>query len=239
MFHRLAALGVLIVGLWSSNASAEAVELLETSVEEETTDAPVPKEWLHVETSPGWAVGLDAFGGIAVLTTSETLIGHDFAGALARIRWRYLQAGATFEITDAIAEGRLVDDSQWRAIGGFVGGFLPFRGWVDFELDGGLSSRTYMNPDTRYGPKGYKFSIPALTLRLGVSDRSSSVDRFAIRIGAQLVGAIDLKRYSADWTYVLFAKEFTGTIHVGGVSAGLMLVVGFDVAGTKLGAYTL
>lgn len=228
----LGALGVSIVTLWPSNASAQAIEPLEPAVEEDTTGQTVPKDWPEVETSPGWAVGLDAFGGITVLTTSDTQVGHDFIGALARVRWRYLQAGATFEITD-------IDEGQWRAIGGFVGGFLPIRGWVDFELDGGLESRTYLNSDTRYGPNGYDFSVPALTFRLGVSDRSSSADRYAARIGAQIVGAVDLRQHAADWRYTNGNNVFSGTSHVGGFSAGLMLVLGFDVAGTKLGAYTL
>jgi hypothetical protein len=122
---------------------------------------------------------------------------------------------------------------QWRTFGGLAGLHAPYSRWVDFDASLGLAARRYTDTDPRYGPGGYALTNTLLVWRVGVSDRSSE-SLLGARVGAQLVGSIDLERKEAPWQRVLNADtgEHTivkGVTRLGGVSMGLLLAVGFDV----------
>ena len=222
----LVALGAfLALGLGASSVSAQ--EYVDAAAADEQYVLPPPEnEAPTLQPPPGWAVGIDAYGGFALLATSGNDYAHALAGGLARVRWGYIQAGGTAEMTDTL-------EDRWRAFGGFVGVFLPFDNWVDMQASLGAGGRTYSNSDARYGPGGYELSSPVLNLRMGVSDRSSE-GRFGGRVGAEFVAAFDLSRHSADWrreTPVLGGAPIvvTGVTDVGGFSFGLVMTLGFDV----------
>lgn len=175
--------------------------------------------------SPGWSIGLDAYAGLAVLSTSDGEAAHGFVGGLSRFQLSYFQIGATLESSDG-------DDDRWRSIGGFVGAFIPFKHWVDFEFAAGLAARTYRNDSRRYGADGYEATSPSLTLRAGVSDRAAD-DLFGFRLGGHLAASIDLERHTRPWAYVVETEEIsrrvTGESRVGGISIGLAVTAGFDI----------
>ncbi|HKO93467.1 MAG TPA: hypothetical protein VJU61_20075, partial [Polyangiaceae bacterium] len=120
----------------------------------------------RLERSSGFGIGLEAYGGLALLMTSDEANSHAMVGALSRVRFGFVQLGAVLELSDT-SEGR------WRSVGAFVGGYLPFRNWVDFDGAVGFAMRHHINPDQRYGSGGYDVNLPSVTLRLGFSDRTS------------------------------------------------------------------
>jgi hypothetical protein len=161
-----------------------------------------------------------------LLATSGNDYAHALVGGLARVRWGYIQAGGTAEMTDTL-------EDRWRAFGGFAGVWLPFDNWVDMQASLGAGARIYSNSDARYGPGGYELSSPVINLRMGVSDRSSE-GRFGGRVGAEFVAAFDLRRHSPGWRYespVLGGPPVvvTGVTEVGGFSFGIVMTLGFDV----------
>jgi hypothetical protein len=119
---------------------------------------------------------------------------------------------------------------RWRETGGFVGAFLPLVNWVDIDLAVGLAQRAYLNADDRYGPGGLDLKIPALTFRIGFTDRVID-ERFGLRLGAALLMDADLRRKEAAWAYTVPGQDTViGTTHVGGFSTALVATLGFDVA---------
>jgi hypothetical protein len=206
--------------------------------EEAEEQPPAPAAPLPVlDTTPRWAAGLEGYAGIGVQWTSGDERAHGFVGGLARIRYGFVQAGATFETTDSGEAAQLSEPLQehWRAIGGFAGVWLPYRHWADIEASLGLTSRSYVNRNQIYGPSGFDRSNAAVTFRLGVSDRMTE-RLFGPRVGAALVGGVDLQRYSPAWR-----REFllpgggigatTGVTDIGGVSIGLVVVLGLELGG--------
>jgi hypothetical protein len=161
-----------------------------------------------------------------VLSQSERASAHAVAGALARLQVGYFQVGGAIEQSD-----RIID--SYRSYGAFVGAFLPFDRWVDIDCTLGASLRRHKNPEPRFGPGGYALTNPALSLAIGMSDRSSD-EQLGVRIGARLVATLDLARRDAHWRYQLIANDpsevATGTTKVGGFSLGAMLTAGFDIA---------
>lgn len=182
-------------------------------------------EGIALESPPGFSLGLGAYGGLALLMTRDVNRPHTVAGVLSRARYGYFELGAVIELTDAAPD-------EWRSVGGFVGAWLPYRSWVDFELAAGFAMRRYLNSDPRYGAAGYDVQSPAVTLRLGVSDRSSEA-LFGARIGAEILAAWDLQRRDAVWQYQTGPDAdpvmLTGATPVSGFSIGLALSAGFDV----------
>jgi hypothetical protein len=180
----------------------------------------------RLEAPPGFSIGLGAYGGLALLMTRDAKRPHALAGLLSRARYGYAELGAVIELSDRAPE-------EWRSLGGFVGAWLPYRNWVDFELAAGFAFRRYLNSDPRYGSGGYQGSSPALTLRLGVSDRSSE-GLLGARIGAEILAAFDVRRRDAGWQYQLEGdgrtEIITGSTPMSGFSIGLALSTGFDVA---------
>lgn len=179
-----------------------------------------------LDRAPGWSIGLDAYAGLAVLSTRDGALSHAVFGGLSRFQWQYFQAGGLIEVSDP-------GEGQWRSIGGFVGAFVPFRHWVDFEFAGGLAARTYRDTSLRYGPDGYEATTPALTLRAGFSDRSSN-ELFGMRLGGHLAAAFDLTRHERPWTYDFESttgetRSLQGQTRVGGFSLGLAVTAGFDI----------
>jgi hypothetical protein len=182
--------------------------------------------------APGTAVSLGAYAGIALLSTREKANAHMFAGALARWRIDYVQLGGYLEVSDRVQD-------EWRTLGGFVGGVIPFQNWVDIELALGAGVRRYQNPSQRYGPGGYSLKTPTLGVRAGFSDRSSR-STFGIRFGAEFLLNVDLGQRSANWQYrytdAMDAEQVvSGVTRVGGVSVGLAVNGSFEVA-TRRGA---
>jgi hypothetical protein len=161
-----------------------------------------------------------------VLAQDDHESAHGVFGGLARFQIGYFQFGGTLEQTDRVIE-------SWRSYGGFIGAFLPFQQWVDVECTLGGALRRHKNPEPRFGPGGYSLDMPALSLAVGISDRSSE-GRFGVRLGARLVAAMDLQRKDAGWKYQIVAADtsqfVSGASKVGGFSMGAMVTAGFDVA---------
>lgn len=176
--------------------------------------------------SPGWSMGLEGYAGFAVLSTEAGGHAQALAGGLSRFQVGYFQAGGFLEATDG-------GEHHWRSVGGFVGAFLPYRHWVDFEFAGGVSARTYRNSNVRYGPDGYEATTQALLLRAGFSDRSDE-GLFGFRLGAQISATFDLERHNRTWQYELASTGsdpniVSGATKVGGFSVGIAVTAGFDI----------
>lgn len=180
------------------------------------------------EDNPGWSFGIDAYAGLSTLLGTDTRGAYSLVGGTMRGRYRYYAAGAYYEATDSLAAG-----GDWQNVGGFVGAWLPYRNWVDFEIAARIGGRGYSDSDLRFGPSGYKLWSPALGLALGVSDRAGS-GRWGGRIGSQLVMTYDLKQRDRAWR--LSSRNPTtgaesvaaGTSHIGGFSVQLSVTLGFD-----------
>jgi hypothetical protein len=188
-----------------------------------------PLAEISFETNPGWHAGLDLYAGLGALLGTDTRGSYAFGGALLRGRYKYYQIGGFYEFTD----DPLTSAGAFKAFGGFVGAWLPFDNWVDFEGAVGIGSRTYRDQDPRFGPNGYELSGPTLNLRAGVYDRAGS-GLIGGRIGAQIVSSYDLKQRDRAWQ--LNSRDEDGDLvvtrgvsHVGGLSIGLVLTVGLDV----------
>jgi hypothetical protein len=214
---------------WAAGLAAFATALLsyptsalgQTGSDPDSEYAAPPFEGFYLRRNPGISLGLEPYAGIAVLAGGDGSRGHGIAGGVSRLRLGYLELGASLEASDSA----LV---WWRQVGGFVGAYLPMAHWVDFDTSLGLAQRNYVSSDTRYGPGGFDVRGPALTYRIGVSDRPVG-DRFGLRLGAAMLFGIDLKRYEGQWSLESRAGTVTGVMHVGGVSVGLVACVGFDV----------
>jgi hypothetical protein len=188
-----------------------------------------PLAEISFETNPGWHVGLDLYGGLGALLGTDTRGSYAFGGALLRGRYKYYQIGGFYEFTD----DPLSSPGAFTAFGGFVGAWLPFDNWVDFEGTLGIGSRTYRDSDPRFGPDGYELGGPTLNFRVGVYDRAGS-GFLGGRIGAQIVSSYDLSQHDRPWqlTGVDPDGEVTttrGMSHVGGLTIGLALSVGLDL----------
>lgn len=174
---------------------------------------------------PTPTLGLEASGGLALLVTSQASASHMVAGGLLRAKLRYFQLGAAIEVSDHVEDG-------WSSIGGFAGAWLPYRNWVNLDLTVGGAVRTYSNSSVFYGPDGYKLGTPSLSLRAGISDRSSE-GLFGVRLGAAFVAAFDLKPKEAAWQMSWgegdARRTASGTTAVGGITLGLLVHAGFDI----------
>lgn len=185
---------------------------------------------ISFETKPGWAVGLDVYGGLGALLGTDTRGSYAFGGALLRGRYRYYEIGGFYELTD----DPLTSAGAFTAFGGFIGAWLPYRNWVDFEGAVGIGSRTYRDADPRFGPDGYEVSGATLNVRLGVFDRVGLGGAFGGRIGGQILGSYDLSQHDVPWEFS--TTEPDGVVvttrdksHVGGLSIGLAISIGLDV----------
>jgi hypothetical protein len=176
--------------------------------------------------NPGWFGGLEGYGGLLALGAADTREAYAFLGSQVRFRYDYYELGAFLEFSD-----RQADD--YRAFGGFLGAWLPFRGWVDFEAALSVGARTYTSNDSRYGADGYDVSSPTLGLRLGVFDRTSSYSAVAGRIGGQILFNLDLNPSDEPWSHELTRDGVpiteSGSTRVGGYTLALALVIGFDI----------
>jgi hypothetical protein len=186
---------------------------------------------IHFESEPGWGVGIDARAGIGILTRSDARGAFAFAGGLLRAHYRYFEAGGFYDHADDSPAG-----GTFSHFGGFVGAWLPFHNWVDFEAALGLGSRRYVDTDPRYGAGGYDKASAALSLTLGVSDRVHG-EWLGGRVGGQLVLTDDLGQSERPWRFVDQGTAgdpivTTGTTHVGGLSLALVFTLGFDVGST-------
>jgi hypothetical protein len=183
---------------------------------------------IEFEDEPGWAVGLDAYAGLAALFGTDTRSAYSLAGGTLRGRYRHYEIGAFFEATDTLSGG-----GEWQNVGGFAGAWLPYRNWVDFEIALRVGGRKFSDSDLRYGSNGYELWSPTLGLALGVSDRAGK-GTWGGRIGSQLVATYDLKQRDRPWQLVSIDPETgnqsvaSGSSHVGGFSLQLVVTLGFD-----------
>lgn len=198
-----------------------------TSADFESAQGVPEFKGFHWQRDPGWSLGLESYAGLAVVTSADGARGHGIAGGLSRFQTGYLEFGAGLEVSDLAI-------TSWRQVGAFVGAYLPVAGWVDFDTTIGLAQRNYLSPDTRYGPGGIDVRGPALTYRIGFSDRPID-DTFGLRLGAAMLFSVDLKHHDAEWTYDLGPQGgvASGVTRLGGVSVGLVACLGFDVAFNK------
>ncbi|HEY3498415.1 MAG TPA: hypothetical protein VGK73_27165 [Polyangiaceae bacterium] len=181
------------------------------------------------EKQPGWAAGLDVFGGLAALAGSDTRGSFAYGGVLARGRYRYYEIGGYFQLTD----DPLSSAGSFQEFGGILGAWLPFQNWVDFELAARIGARTYEDPSTRYGASGYELTGATLGFQFGVSDRVRS-DLVGGRVGAQIVGSYDLKQRDQPWQETRIDANgmevlTSGTTHVGGFTIGIQMSLGLDI----------
>ena len=212
--------GVVIATAALTFAPSVAFAQTESSARFESGQVPEFKD-LFIEPNPGWSLGLETYAGLAVLTGADGARGHGIAGGLSRLRMKYVEVGAGIEVSD-------VAIVRWRQIGGFVGAYVPVAGWVDFDTSIGLAQRNYLSDDTRYGPGGIDVRGPALTYRIGLSDRPID-DTFGLRLGAAMLFSIDLKHHESQWAYDLGPRGVaTGTTRMGGASVALAACLGFD-----------
>jgi len=186
---------------------------------------PVRRRGFELVRDPGWGLGLSAHTGLSVLNQSGGMRAHAVVGGALRVRYSYVQLGVLVEGTDDAAGER------WRALGGTAGIFLPYRKWLDMTAEVGVSQRAHRDSDPRYGADGYRVDTPALTLRVGASDRTSG-SLFGARLGGELFCAIDLSRKTRSWEYggSESVPPTRGTTRVGGVSLGIGVTVAFDLA---------
>lgn len=211
-----------IIAYFGLTRSANA-QPAQTESEWAQGNASQPFTGFHLRSNPGWSLGLEGYAGLAVLTGGDATRGHGVAGGLSRLRTGYFEVGAGFEMSDLAIE-------RWRQIGVFVGSYLPILHWVDIDATVGLAQRNYLSPDVRYGPGGLDVKGAALTFRLGFSDRPIS-DVFGLRLGAALLVDVDLKHHEVPWTYDLGQQGIvSSTSRFGGLSAGIAMCLGFDVA---------
>lgn len=188
-----------------------------------------PLAEIRFETNPGWHVGLDLYGGLGALLGTDTRGSYAFGGALIRARYKYYQLGGFYEFTD----DPRTSAGAFNAFGGFLGAWLPFHNWVDLEAALGVGSRTYRDPDPRFGPDGYELGGPTLNFRVGAYDRAGS-GLFGGRIGAQIVAGYDLSQRDRPWRLTSTDEDgevviTRGVSHVGGLTVGLVLTVGLDL----------
>jgi hypothetical protein len=181
------------------------------------------------EREPGWAVGIDAFGGLAALIGSDTRGSFALAGALLRGRYKYYEVGAFYVTTD----DPMSSAGSYTEFGGIAGAWLPYKNWIDFELAARMSARTYEDPSSRYGSAGYELSGATLGFQLGVSDRVRS-KKIGGRVGAQIVGAIDLNQRDVIWQQIRedsagMEVMTSGTTHVGGFTLGIQMSLGLEI----------
>jgi hypothetical protein len=179
------------------------------------------------ETDPRWAVGIEGRVGVGMLAHSDARGAFAFAGALLRGHVSYFEAGGFYDHADATATG-----GTFSHAGGFVGAWLPYSNWVDFDAALGFGVRHYTDTDARYGGGGYSVNCPALSLLLGVSDRAHA-DKVGLRVGGGLVLTQDFGQKDKQWSFqeTNDAGEVVstnGTTHVGGFSASLVFMLGFD-----------
>ncbi|MFZ5891762.1 MAG: hypothetical protein ACOY0T_11965 [Myxococcota bacterium] len=202
-----------------------------TVVVDAESEAPPPRGGvsgaLRVDRARGTSVSLGPYAGLALLDTQRGGVAHLFAGAVGRLRIRYIELGGNLEVSDRQQE-------SWRMLGGFLGGYIPFENWVDLEFALGAGVRHYLNPDQRYGTGGYDLKVPVLTFRAGFSDRLGQ-GVFGLRIGGELLVGIDLRHKEAKWSYSYtdltdVSQVITGKTSVGGTSIGIAVSVALDVA---------
>jgi hypothetical protein len=179
------------------------------------------------ETQPRWAVGIDGRAGVGMLAHSDARGAFAFAGALLRGHYSYFEAGGFYDHADGSAQG-----GTFSHAGGFVGAWLPYRNWVDFDAALGIGVRHYADTDARYGTGGYTVNCPALSLLLGVSDRAR-LDDFGLRVGGQLVLTQDFGQKDKQWTFQQTndsgeVVSTNGMTHVGGFSGSIVFTLGFD-----------
>lgn len=185
---------------------------------------------ISFEGNPGWSVGLDGFVGLSTLFGTDTRGAVALGGGLLRARYRFYEAGGYYEVSDSLGSG-----GQWQSVGGFLGAWLPYKNWVDFEIAARIGARQFADSDPRFGPSGYEVWGSALGLVLGVSDRATTGGLFGGRVGATLVGTYDLKQRDMPWTWSAYDEETgttdmtSGQTHVGGFSVAMNVTLGFDV----------
>lgn len=174
--------------------------------------------------APPWSAAIDGYAGFGVLIPKSDPESFSLAGGLTRLRYRNFMLGG-------LAEYSSFATSRSLHVGGALGGYLPFRNFVDLEGWFGVGIRRYLDDDVRYGAGGYKFSTPALSFRIGVSDRAGGV--LGGRIGAQLGVTHDLDKDSIPWEIAPNDQNpegHSGVREVGGTSVVMLFVVGLDVA---------
>lgn len=191
----------------------------------------------HLATPPGPAAALEGYAGIALLVGPGDTRSRGLVGGLLRLRFGYAQIGGSIETTDSGQSDSLNEEVEesWRTYQGFAGVWLPFEHWIDMDASLGYAVRRFTNPDPIYGANGLDVGGSAITWRFGISDRFGE-KRFAARLGAALLGTIDLGSLSAPYERHYISSSGAigttrGTTDFGGVSFALVIDGGFEVGG--------
>lgn len=189
--------------------------------------SPPVRQPIYLESKPGWAVELAARGGVGALAGADSRGAFVFGGGLLRGRYKHYELGAFFSKSDVAESG-----GGFTHFGGFAGAWLPYHNWVDFEIAAAFGSRRFEDTDPRYGPGGYSFGMPALSLILGVSDRARA-GKVGGRVGGQLEVTGDLGQKDRAWSFSEEVApgeivETKGVTHVGGLSVALVFSIALD-----------
>jgi hypothetical protein len=178
---------------------------------------------IYLDQESGISIGVEGYSGISVLAASEKRRGHVVTGGLLRARVGRFELGGHVDESDYA-------DGKWRSIGGFLGLYTPFVNWVDVDCSAGIAYRRYEIHELRYGKNGAIATVPSLTFRLGISERSGR-SLFALRLGAAAFAQVDVATKDIPWEYVWNDRVIaSGTTNVGGTSVGIMINFGFDLA---------
>jgi hypothetical protein len=183
---------------------------------------------IHLDPAPGASVGIEGYSGIGMLAMDGRRVGHAYYGGLLRAVYGYFELGGQLERSDRTKE-------QWSYVGGLAGARLPYTNWVDVHSTVGLGVRFFDNADRRYGPSGARVSVPSLSFRLAITDRSAETG-FAACLGASVFTQIDLARESVSWEYRIRDVVIThGETVFGGWTVGATMSLGLDLAFAKRG----
>jgi hypothetical protein len=178
---------------------------------------------LDVDPPPSFSVVLDGHVGMGVTTAGPSIGATGIAGGSLRLRLSYAQLGVLAE-----AEQFPVEDS--RHVAGVAGAHVPFHGWIDLDVFGGIGRRTHSSDDRRYGSDGYRVVTPTAMLRVGISDRHGGL--LGGRVGAALDLSADLKSEEVPWTYGRDSPDggVSGVSLIGGFRVGMLLSMSLDLA---------
>jgi hypothetical protein len=172
---------------------------------------------------PSFTLGLLPYVGLGMLVAHDGTESYVVGGGSARVTFGQVMIGG-------FGEASVLPDYYLGYLGGFAGAYLPFRSWVDLDVAVGFGARTYLNRARESYLGDYRVTLPAGTLRLGVSDRAGEV--LGVRLGGGLVTSVDLDPQQRTWRIApsdIDPEGSSGTRHFGSFTLALVLTVGLDI----------
>ncbi len=175
---------------------------------------------VRLEEPPKWSAALGAYGGLGLHFGADLPIAHDVGGARLMFTLRHVEVGAYGELAE-------LPGGYLNTFGALVGGYLPLHNFVDLDGGIGVALRRYLDCGASSSCAFHQaFSTPALSLRIGISDRAGG--RFGVRVGSELRATFDLARKNVHWAVPVGLDTISGVNHYGGSSLVLLMGVAFD-----------